>query len=289
LHIVTKFLVVLAAVLAILLAGLSIAYTSNADRIVGDLSVERDRAAKAEGQAAAVTAAAAGEREALQAKIAELENALAQANASMSDLQGQNARLLAETNSLKQASVTHSAQIDQFTAVVQTYAALNKSQAEELAGLRDRELDSARKEIELTDRINDLSSELEVARETTRALQEQLAETRQQMDSAAQPASSLSSAASPGEAGALRAPTGFRSQITDVRQDTSGQVLASIPAGASDGLRERMRLSIVRDGFLAVMILERVDQNEAVGRVDFLGRKGQVDVRAGDLVMASAL
>ncbi|MCA8923976.1 MAG: hypothetical protein KDD82_19355, partial [Planctomycetes bacterium] len=42
-----------------------------------------------------------------------------------------------------------------------------------------KELDSARKEIELTDRINDLSTELEVSRETTRALKEQLTTMRE--------------------------------------------------------------------------------------------------------------
>lgn len=284
-HIVTKFLVIFAAVLSILLAGLSIAYTSNADKIVSELNVERDRAAKADAQAASVTAAMAGEREALQKKIGDLEAALSQATGSTSAMQGDNARLLAEVNALKQASATHSAQIDQFTAVVQTYAALNKAQADELAALRDKELDYARKEIELTDRINDLTGELEVARETTRAMQEQLVDARQAADRAALPAASTGVEA----ATSLRAPVGFRSQISNLREDNAGHLLASIPAGASSGLRERMRLSIVRDSFIAIMILERVDQNEAVGRIDYLGRQGQVEVRSGDLVMASSL
>jgi len=290
LHIVTKFLVIFAAVLSILLAGLSIAYTSNAERLVNEVRLERDRATKAEGQAAAVTSASAGERESLQAKLLELETALRQTADSSNDLQASNARLLAEVNSLKQASVTHSAQIDQFTAVVQTYASLNKAQADELNQLRDRELDFARKEIELTDRVNDLSGELEVARETNRSLQEQLVESRRTAEVGSSPA--LGTALGTGAAsdiGLLKAPSGFRSQITGVQDDESGATLVSIPAGTSDGLRERMKLSIVRDGFLATLILERVDQNESIGRVDYLGRRGQVEIRAGDLVMASTL
>lgn len=289
-HIVTKFLVIFAAVLSILLAGLSIAYTSNAERLVSEVRLERDRATKAEGQAAAVTSASAGERESLQAKLLELETALRQAADSTNDLQASNARLLAEVNSLKQAAVTHSAQIDQFTAVVQTYASLNKAQADELNQLRDRELDFARKEIELTDRVNDLSGELEVSRETNRSLQEQLVESRRATEVGTSPSTGTSlgtTAAS--DAGLLKAPTGFRSQITGVRDDESGSTLVSIPAGTSDGLRERMKLSIVRDGFLATLVLERVDQNESIGRVDYLGRRGQVEIRAGDLVMASTL
>lgn len=289
-HIVTKFLVIFAAVLSILLAGLSIAYTSNAERLVNEVRLERDRATKAEGQAAAVTSASAGERESLQAKLLELETAMRQAADSSNDLQASNARLLAEVNSLKQAAVTHSAQIDQFTAVVQTYASLNKAQADELNQLRDRELDFARKEIELTDRVNDLSGELEVARETNRSLQEQLVESRRTAEVGASPAVGTALGTSvASEVGLLKAPTGFRSQITGVQDDESGATLVSIPAGTSDGLRERMKLSIVRDGFLATLILERVDQNESIGRVDYLGRRGQVEIRAGDLVMASTL
>ena len=109
-HIVTKFLVVFAAALSILLAGLSIAYTSNADRIVAELQVERDRAAKADAQAGAVTAAAAAERETLQSKITTLESSLSSATSVQSDLQGENARLLAEVNALARPAEARSAE-----------------------------------------------------------------------------------------------------------------------------------------------------------------------------------
>ena len=36
------------------------------------------------------------------------------------------------------------------------------------------------------------------------------------------------------------------------------------------------------------MIIERVDLNEAVGRIDYLGRDN-VNIRVGDLVMATTL
>ncbi len=280
-HILTKFLVVFAAVLSVLLAGLSIAYTSNADRIVSEFNVERDRATKSEGQAAAVQAASAVERESLQKKIADLESSLQSSTDSMASIQGENARLLTEVNALKQASVTHSAQIDQFTAVVQTYATLNKSQADELQKLRERELEFNKKEIELSDRINDLQGELEVSRETNRSLQEQLVATREQMDRVQQGGPAASGSAG----GYLRAPLGFRSRITGVRKDETGSTLVSLTGGSNDALKPGMRLNIVRDQFLATLILERVDQSESIGRVDFLGRQGQVEIRTGDLVI----
>lgn len=286
-HIVTKFLVVFAAVLSLLLSGLTIAYTSNAHALREGIQAAQNEKAQALSQAGAVTAAAAAERESLQAKISELETALQQAVTRTADLQGENAKLLAEVNGLKQASVTHSAQIDQFTAVQQTYAALSKAQSDELNTLRQKELESARKEIELSDRINDLLGELEVSRETARSLQEQLVGARESLDRAQQGGSSLGVVE--GSPALVRAPANFRSQVIDVRTDESGNTMVTIPAGASDGLREKMRLSIVRSGFLATLVLERVDQNESIGRVDFLGRAGSVQIQAGDQVIASTL
>lgn len=288
-HIVTKILIVIAAVLSVLLSGLTIAYTSNASTLRNVVSLSESKANQASAQAAAVTAASAGERESLQQKITELETARLQAVNSLSELQGENAKLLAEVNRLTQASVTHSAQIDQFTAVVQTYAGLNKAQSDELNQLREKELDYARKEIELSDRINDLMGELEVQRETGRSLQEQLVEARATLDRAqtgGAPALGVTDTAQ----GLLRAPPQFLSQILSVREDGSGNTLASIPAGSNSGLRERMKLNIVRGGsFVALLILDRVDLNESVGRIDFLGRKGQISVQEGDIVQASTL
>lgn len=286
-HIVTKFLVIFAAVLSMILAGLTIAYTSNAGALREAVKLSENKASQATAQASAVTASAAAERQSLQQKINELETAMQQAVTRTADLQGENAKLLAEVNGLKQASVTHSAQIDQFTAVIQTYASLNQTQSDELNTLRNKELASARKEIELSDRINDLLGELEVSRETGRSLQEQLVAARESLDRSQQGGASLGAVDS--GTGLLRAPLNFRSQIIAVREDESGGTLVTIPAGSSDGLRERMTLNIVRNGFIARLVVERVDQNESVGRVDFLGREGQVYVQEGDRVEASTL
>ncbi|MDX2116117.1 MAG: hypothetical protein SFZ24_10945 [Planctomycetota bacterium] len=288
-HIVTKFLIVCAAVLSMLLAGLTIAYTSNAGTLRSAVRLSENRATQAEAQARSVTAAAAQERESLQQKINDLETAVQQAVSRMADLQGENAKLLADNNALKQGALTHQAQIDQFTAVVQTYAALNKSQSDELNLLRNKELEYARKEIDLSDRINDLMGELEVARETGRGLQEQLVEARQALDRVQQGGTAASAGVLSAEDALLRAPMNFRSTITTVQQDPAGNTLVGIPAGSSDGLRENMKLSVVREGFLATVVLERVDQNESVGRVDFLGRQGQIVVQQGDRVVASSL
>lgn len=282
-HIVTKVLVVVAAVLSVLLAGLSIAYTSNADRISREIRTERDRSAKAEAQVAEINAQADSERNALQQKISALESVITTLTTDSSKLQGEKAGLLAEAAELRQASATHGSQIDQFTAVIKTYAELNKAQSEELAKLRDRELQNARREIELADRINDLSSQLEVCNETGRSMQERLVQIQDDL-ARAQGGGGAAAAAGADAAAFLKAPRDFRGRVTSVRRESDGSMMISIDAGTNDQLRERMKLSIVRDRFIATMVLTKVDQNEAVGRVELLNPAAPGDVQIGDLV-----
>ncbi len=283
-HIVTKVLVVVAAVLSVLLAGLSIAYTSNADRISREIRTERDRSAKAEAQVAEINAQADSERSALQQKISALESVITTLSTDSSKLQGEKSGLLAEAAELRQASATHGAQIDQFTAVIKTYAELNKAQSEELAKLRDRELQNARREIELSDRINDLASQLEVCNETGRSMQERLVQMQDDLARAQGGGGSSLAAAGADATAFLKAPRDFRGRVTSVRRESDGSMMISIDAGANDQLRERMKLSIVRDRFIATMVLTKVDQNEAVGRIELLNPSAAGDVQIGDLV-----
>ena len=277
-HIVTKFLVILAAILAIALSGMTIAYTHNAAAVAQANSGLENQLSAARASVNEITARAGAEKESLIQKNSALEDQISSLQSRLSSYQTDNARLANEVSELKTAASLHTAQVDEFTSIAQTYADVNKAQAEEISELRSRTLEMARREIELTDRINELEGNLQVAVETNRSLQELNVELRDQLDrgGAANEVSALTQ-------GNLRAPQNFNSSVTAVRTDDSGNVLVQIGAGANDRLREDMKLMIVRGGWLANVILERVDENESVGRVDFLGRTG-VDIRVGDRV-----
>ncbi len=280
-HILTKFLVIMAAVLAILLSGLSIAYSSNAQRLRESVDNERKSAEAAKAAAAEVTAQAAAERESLNTKLTELQNAMASVRQTISQLQGENAQLLSDKKRLELEGASYQARIDQFIALSEAHARLDEARAKELEELRQKQLSYARKEIEMGDRINDLAGQLEVAQETSRALQEQLVSARQDLDRARTGggAGGLADAS-----GFKKAPPTFRGRITNVtRDDATGSTLVTINAGANDRLTEKMELNIVRDGFVAKVVLTRVDLNTAIGIVNFLGRDVQVQVN--DLVM----
>lgn len=276
-HILTKFLVIMAAVLAILLSGLSIAYSSNAQRLRDSVDNERKSAEAAKAAAAEVTAQSAAERESLNKKIEDLQASLGSIRQTIAQLQGDNAQLLSDKKRLELDGASYQARIDQFIALSEAHAKLDEARAKELEELRQKQLSYARKEIELGDRINDLAGQLEVSQETSRALQEQLVGARQDLDRAK--GGGVADAS-----GLKKAPATFRGRITNVtKDDATGTTLVTINAGSNDRLSEKMELNIVRDGFVAKVVLTRVDLNTAVGTVNFLGR--DVSVQVNDMVM----
>ncbi len=276
-HILTKFLVIMAAVLAVLLSGLTIAYSSNAQRLREAVDNERKSAEAAKAAAGEVTAQAAAERESLNKKIEDLNASLGSIRQTISQLQGDNAQLLSDKKRLELDGASYQARIDQFIALSEAHAKLDEARAKELEELRVKQLSYARKEIELGDRINDLAGQLEVSQETSRALQEQLVSARQDLDRAK--GGGVADAS-----GLKKAPATFRGRITNVtKDDATGTTLVTINAGSNDRLTEKMELNIVRDGFVAKVVLTRVDLNTAIGTVNFLGR--DVSVQVNDLVM----
>jgi len=278
-HVVTKILVVLATVLSILLAAMSVAFTANADRVRSEN--ERLRTMR-DAQDSTITSSKAADgaaRDRLEERIGELNDELARMNREMIALQQDAARHMADAESAKAEAVAVQAKLDQLASTVATQTELISNYRSEVTTLRDNELRYSRREIELADRISELTGQLEVAQETNRALQERLAEVR----SGGPEAGDRTASARPGAgSGPVRA------QITQLRRDSgSGSVMASIDAGSNDRLRERMELSIVRGNeFIGKLTLERVDLNEAVGRVDLLGNT-RTSVRPGDIVVTS--
>lgn len=282
-HIVTKFLVVVAAILSVLLSGLVVAYSFNHRAVKDDYQQlvglnNSLNATIAEHSAVLNRQQLAAERSqnALQSEISSLRSQLDTVQGTIADLRRENERL-------RVAEGASSARIDEFTALLGTYAELDERRSDELDRLRERQLAAAQREIEYLDRINDLSGQLENATETNRSLQIQLAQLREQLETA-QFGTAGTMATSGTREGVRRAPADFRGRVLSVRTDASGITYAAINAGTSDQLAERMRFNIVRDGqFIATVQLQRVDINEAMGIVDTLGR--DVQIREGDIVL----
>ena len=273
-HFLTKFLVTVAALLSVVLAGMAVVYTSNAN-VIADANRELEASkAAAEAVASQASADAAAQEETQARQAAELNAQLSQLSSELAGLQQRNAELVAENRKLELDQTDNGTRIDEFLALIDNAQQQLAARAAEIALLRDKELDFSRKEIDYADRINDLSSQLEVAQESNRSLQETVVDLQERIDGTV-------TAGGTGD-GFRTAPADFLGRVIDIATDGAGRMLVGINAGSNDQLSERMRFTVSRNGrFIATIVLSSVDLNDAVGYVQF---PENAVVKEGDLV-----
>jgi uncharacterized phage infection (PIP) family protein YhgE len=283
-HFLTKVLVVIGSLLSLFLAALTIAYSSNAETLrrayedekaisaglAANLKVAESRNSVALADALREAEQARAERSQLQNRISELMNQLAAAQSETKAAQVGRDQAIGQNNTLTETARANSALIAALT--------------DELGKLRSALAEAAKRETELAGRINELDRERTVLQQETRAMREQLTEVRRALEQA----QSGGVVAGPGATGrpfeALSGPR-IATRVKQVLPNPAGGELVVIGEGANSGVRENMLMTIIRGGdFIANLIITRVDANEAVGRVDKLGRN--VTVQADDTVVS---
>ncbi len=273
-HIQTKFIVGAAPILSVLLSGMSITYAANASKIKQELANEKARIAQAQIAREESAASLEREKQGLLSSMATLQQERNDLASSRDALRGDVARLQAEVNKMQLLTVTHEARIDEFRAVIETNTEIMKAQSDELVSIREQLLRKTQGEIQLTDRINELTARNDALAETNRVLTERIAEMRE----------GRSGGTSTADRPAGPAPSGFKARVTSVTSAGGGD-LVQIDAGTSDGLRNGMKLDVVRNGsWVATILLSRVDLNEAIARIDIVGAGNSV--QSGDTVQS---
>jgi hypothetical protein len=202
------------------------------------------------------------------AQVAELETAMAEAKR----------QLTAEQVQVSEAQGNEK--------LVQTALNHEKEFSSKLAK-RNSELERAN--VDLTDRVKELTVNVEMARSQVRALQQQIAGMEPGRGAMQIPGgpdiveAGVPSAAAPASAHAL-AP--IRGEVKQVRGN-----LASISVGSADGVSEGMTFLIYRRGpkgskpqYLGSLKVTRVDANESAGNIE----QSAGDIRSGDVVRDEA-
>jgi hypothetical protein len=278
-HTVTKVLVVFAAILCVLLAALTMAYSVNSERIVADYRAQVNAKLSAEESARAQIAAAGAESTAKESLIAELQGRITTISNQVQALESELAQKRLEVNTFKLAADDKNAQVNQLSTANQTQAKLIDSYRGEVTKLRDNELSFRKREIELVDRINDLESSSEVKDGSIRALQEQLAEMQRTLGSGGPVLSRDSSPSTP-----FKPSIPISGKVLQVTTKTpNGKPVATINVGANNQVKENMELTISRNGkFLANFVVTKADLQWAVGEINTLGQN--VEIREGDTV-----
>lgn len=279
-HILTKVFIVFAAVLSLVLAALTMAYSVNADAIVSKYSDAQKAAAAAQAAQQAATAAAADKAAVDARQIHDLQILV-------SDLAARNAALVTESSSLSASVQAEKNRADAVENQIGDSLETTKAQAEvidslrqELSSLRESELQLRRMALNYEDRVNDLSSQNDVLNATVRALQEQLA--------SAQRAAEMAMSGVNGETDKPYEATGpvIRGRVTEVSTDpASGQPLVQLDVGSNDRVAENMQLHVGRgSSFVATLVVVRTDLQSSVARVA-LTNDG-MSVQPGDLVVS---
>ncbi|MCC6969547.1 MAG: hypothetical protein IT434_04925 [Phycisphaerales bacterium] len=279
-HILTKVLVFVAAILAVFLSALTISYASNAHKITQSLSD-----AQLEVLAARASLAEWGTREARwnsekEEAVSRFAKAAADLQVELSQLRSENANLKAGKAQAEAARESIAGKIAELSELAKSQQTLLATFSGQLASARKSELDLRSQALGLESKLSDIQSQNEVLDSTVRALREQLAEAKRIQDSGGAATASTGGAAEPfvytGEL--------IQGRVEQITADPStGKTLAKINVGTNSNIRENMKLFVIRDGsFVANLIIEKTDLQWAIGRIDTLGRP--VTVGQGDLV-----
>ncbi len=283
-HFVTKILVVAAAVLAILLAALTIAYSSNADRIVGSYHDMEAVKTATEASMAAQSAIHGTQEANNQAKIAALNNQMTQLQSTLNSLLAENSKLTVEKNAAVTESKLMLSKFNELQTTASTQASLIQSYRDETTTLRKNELSFNRQSVEMNDRISDLDAKRDVLEQSVRALQEQLAEARTAMEKAQSGVSTIASGNSV-ESFVSAGPL-VTGRIDELSTDTlTGATMVKINVGSNDSVKDNMKFFVVRDGkFIGTITVVRTDLKFAVGKVSLLADKS--NVQTSDMVLS---
>lgn len=273
-HVVTKILVVFCAILSLVLAALTMAFATNADRIRQSFEQERAFKLAVEATQRETETGFAGVKAALQVQLDNRQKAIDALNAQISTLQAErtsNRADIERSNADKDAARNQTAQL---VSANQVQSELIKNMTEENGKLRDDIVSAAKRELELVDRINDLTSQREVLEQNARALKEQLEETKLALQNAQQGGSAA--AAGRSEPRELAGPV-VRAKVTEVVSGPTGGLVV-ISEGSNRGLKENIIMNITRgEGqYIGSIVLTRVEPNSAVGQVRLTAKDVQI-------------
>ncbi|HHN78606.1 MAG TPA: hypothetical protein ENK11_08050 [Phycisphaerales bacterium] len=283
-HILTKVFVVMAAVLSLMLAAATMIYANNAEA-VRQAYIDADLARNLSDRALTVQASAhARDTANLMGEIESREQQLADLRKDMESLKTENDRLRRAAEDAVIAKERIEGQIGQLGVASRTQAALIASYKDEVSKLRDAELRFRDERLQLEDTVADQASQIEVLLQESRALQEQLAALRSDLESAKAGGNALS----PTSAGvttpvSLSGPPIFGFVKAVRTEPGTGKTLVQVDLGANDRMRENVKLLVFRgDTFIANLVLKRVDLQDSIAEI-LLSAPG-AEIRPGDRV-----
>lgn len=281
-HILTKVLVFLAAILAVFLSALTISYASNAHKITESLSAAQLQVLSSKASLDEWATRQAHWNTDKEEAVSGFAKLAADAQAELSQLRSENANLKAGKSQAEAERESIAGKIAELSELAKSQQTLLATFSEQLVSARKSELDLRSQALGLESKLSDIQSQNEVLDSTVRALREQLAEAKRIQDTGG--AARTASSGGGGDEPFVYTGELIQGRVESITADpATGKTLAKINVGTNSNIRENMKLFVIRDGsFVANLIVEKTDLQWAIGRVDTLGRP--VTVGQGDLV-----
>ncbi len=292
--VLTKVFVVLMTVLSIALSMFTISTMAQQEKWRQAATDWKASAADANAQARAITASAALEAQRAEvlyqenlATIGRLEQELDKLNIAVADMRRQNADLTNQLNN-EQAQATSLASHNKLIEEART-------REQELATqLSERNATLTRRNIDLNDRVKELTANMAMAQSRIKALKEQIGS----LTGSGTSYSAIDTAQIPSSRAVVQAYTPSVSEpigLSDITAPIRGQVtairgdLAEISVGAADGVGHGMRFLVYRRSggapkYLGTIRITAVEANAAAGVIE----QSEGGIQAGDAIRDQA-
>jgi len=284
----TKAFVVLVTILSLLLVALVVPFVANTrdlgsqvSELQSELQTARATAGNAQQQVEALRAQKDQVITELRSENKNLSNEVNQFQAQLSNLESDLASAQARNDRL-------AASYDAIAATSDQNAKLLDRLTQDLQQSQNKLVSQSRKIIQLSNQNTELQSSMEGLTQQVRHFKEQV---QQYQDRIAQVESrwqkvpqQVRNQIGTGESGlAATPPQPISGQVTAVNRPSGNATLVQINVGSRDQVAENMEFVISRNNnFLGTMVVEQVNANEAVGRVQL--KNGQI--QTGDSVYA---
>lgn len=279
-HALTKFLVIVGALLSVFLSAMVIAYATSTDRIAKDYEAEQARRVSAEANLQSGGAQWEGKQAELNQRIAALDSKVSQLTTEGSNKDLEIANLKTERARAEAGRDSLKARVDDLAEIIKTAQLQTAKLTDEAGALRGSELNLRKQVFELETRLADVTSQRDVLEQTRRALIEQL-ETLKGAGTGGTTVASASGATEPFTP-AIR----IVGRIEEVRRDAStNKTLVKISVGSNNGVQNNMKFHVVRDnsGFVGSLVVLQTDLSFAVAQVLYTDKLGEP--QAGDMVL----
>ena len=269
----TKIFVVLLVILSIVETAGMVVYVNRSDHFVKsnkDLETKL-AAARAESTSANDKAAMANTaRQQLQQQMqAQIDAKQGQINNLQQQLAGESARVAEMEGNVAQLTAANKSANDALQVAQKSYDTINT----QMADLRKADTDLQKRYAEANFAINDLTNKYDVTNRQWRDANEQITQLNAELQKARETLHKAGVAEN--AAGQIQGEPLVRVEgIVRSKENIGGIPYASISIGSADQVTKGMRLKVIdpdpkaRDPFLGYLIVDRVEPNQAIGRLE---------------------